>query len=166
MSAARELDPSLGEAAELLEEAEIRVQEAVRSLASYRDRLEPDPQRLEWVESRLAKIRGLARRYKVEETELGGRLDRVRSRIAEFDSASHSWKPPATRSNGRKRLLRGGGGTQRCARRERGVSGRSGFGANEGARTANGRFRVAVDAAPPRKSDAAGAATGSSSRCP
>ena len=43
LSDARNLDPFLGDAADLLSEAEIQVQEAVRGLASYRDRLEPDP---------------------------------------------------------------------------------------------------------------------------
>ena len=87
---ARTLDPSLGDAADLLEEAEIQVQEAVRELASYRDRLEPDPQRLDWVESRLARIRSLALRYGVEETELGSLLETVRSRIDSFATASES----------------------------------------------------------------------------
>ncbi len=90
LSGAQALDPSLGEAAGLLEEAEIQIQEAARELASYRDRLEPDPQRLDWVESRLARIRGLAQRYSVEETELGQLLERIRSRLAAFESASES----------------------------------------------------------------------------
>ena len=87
---ARTLDPSLGDAADLLGEAEIQVQEAVRELASYRDRLEPDPQRLDWVESRLARIRNLALRYSVEETELGSLLETVRARIDAFATASES----------------------------------------------------------------------------
>ena len=90
LSGAQALDPSLGEAAGLLEEAEIQIQEAARELASYRDRLEPDPQRLDWVESRLARIRGLAQRYKVDEAELGHLLERVRSRLASFGSASEA----------------------------------------------------------------------------
>ena len=90
LSDARNLDPSLGDAADLLSEAEIQVQEAVRGLASYRDRLEPDPQRLDWVESRLATIRSLALRHGVEETELGAVLARLRSRIAAHGNAAES----------------------------------------------------------------------------
>ena len=84
------LDASLADTADLLEEAEIRVQEAVRGLASYRDRLEPDPARLDWVETRLATIRSLALRHQVEETELGDLLARLRSRIAAHSSAGES----------------------------------------------------------------------------
>ena len=90
LGSAQALDPSLGEAAGLLEEAEIQIQEAARDLAGYRDRLEPDPRRLDWVESRLARIRSLAQRYHVEETELGHLLERVRSRLAAFENASES----------------------------------------------------------------------------
>ena len=90
LSDARNLDPSLGDAADLLSEAEIQVQEAVRGLASYRDRLEPDPQRLDWVESRLATIRSLALRHGVEEAELGTVLATLRSRIAAHGNAAES----------------------------------------------------------------------------
>ena len=90
LSDARNLDHSLGEAADLLSEAEIQVQEAVRGLASYRDRLEPDPQHLDWVESRLATIRSLALRHGVEETELGTVLATLRSRIAAHGNAAES----------------------------------------------------------------------------
>ena len=90
LSDARHLDHSLGEAADLLSEAEIQVQEAVRGLASYRDRLEPDPQHLDWVESRLATIRSLALRHGVEETELGTVLATLRSRIAAHGNAAES----------------------------------------------------------------------------
>ena len=90
LSGARNLDPSLGDAADLLSVAEIQVQEAVRGLASYRDRLEPDPQRLDWVESRLATIRNLALRHGVEETELGAVLARLRSAIAAHGNAAES----------------------------------------------------------------------------
>ena len=90
LSDARNLDHSLGDAADLLSEAEIQVQEAVRGLASYRDRLEPDPQHLDWVESRLATIRSLALRHGVEETELGAVLARLRSAIAAHGNAAES----------------------------------------------------------------------------
>ena len=84
------LDPTLGDAADLLAEAEIQVQEAVRGLVSYRDRLEPDPARLDWVESRLATIHSLALRHSVEETELGTLLERLRARIAAHGNAAES----------------------------------------------------------------------------
>ena len=87
---ARIMDPSLGDAADLLAEAEIQVQEAVRGLISYRVRLEPDPGRLDWVESRLAAIRSLALRHNVEEAELGAVLARLRVRIAAHGNAAET----------------------------------------------------------------------------
>ena len=90
LSDARALDPSLGDAADLLAEAEIQVQEAVRGLVSYRDRLEPDPGRLDWVESRLATIRSLSVRHNVEESELGELLEKFRSRIDALGNAAES----------------------------------------------------------------------------
>ena len=90
LSDAGALDPSLGDAADLLAEAEIQVREAVRGLASYRDRLEPDPERLDWVESRLATIRSLALRHHVKESELGELLEQLRSRLDALGSAGES----------------------------------------------------------------------------
>ena len=90
LSAARTLDPSLGDAADLLAEAEIQVQEAVRGLAGYRDRLEPDPERLDWIESRLATIRNLALRHHVEETALEKLLVKLRARIDALGNAAES----------------------------------------------------------------------------
>ncbi len=90
LSEAKALDPSLADAADLLAEAEIQVQEAVRGLAGYRDRLEPDPERLDWVESRLATLRSLAMRHHVEETDLGQLLERLRSRIDALGNARES----------------------------------------------------------------------------
>ncbi|MYJ94567.1 MAG: DNA repair protein RecN [Proteobacteria bacterium] len=90
LSDAGALDPSLGDAADLLEEAEIQIQEAVRGLTGYRDRLEPDPERLDWVELRLATIRSLALRHHVEEAELGDLLETLRSRIDALGNAAES----------------------------------------------------------------------------
>ena len=90
LSEAKALDPSLQDAADLLAEAEIQVQEAVRGLASYRDRLEPDPERLDWVESRLATLRSLAMRHHVEESDLGQLLEQLRSRLDALGSAGES----------------------------------------------------------------------------
>ena len=90
LSDAGALDPSLGDAADLLAEAEIQVREAVRGLASYRDRLEPDPERLDSVESRLATIRSLALRHHVKESELGELLEQLRSRLDALGSAGES----------------------------------------------------------------------------
>jgi DNA repair protein RecN (Recombination protein N) len=63
-------DPELKDAAEQLTRTEIELREVATELLHYRDRLEADPARLEHVESRLARIRALARRHRVAEPEL------------------------------------------------------------------------------------------------
>ena len=85
-----DLDPALVQPAQLLGEAEIQIREAAGDLARYRDRLEPDPQRLEWVEARLAKIRELTTRHKVEADELSGLLIGLNARIEELQETSES----------------------------------------------------------------------------
>ncbi len=85
--AARELealgehDPKLAEAAEQLGAVEIEARDIATSLLRYREQLEPDPPRLEYIETRLARIRSLSRRHGVAEeslhelqTELAGKL--------------------------------------------------------------------------------------------
>ncbi|MFO7285507.1 MAG: DNA repair protein RecN [Gammaproteobacteria bacterium] len=83
-------DEALREPAELLANVEIELREAARALIHYRDRLEPDPARLELVESRLARIKSLARRHGVTEDELPGVLERLRARIAELEAGGES----------------------------------------------------------------------------
>ncbi len=85
-----DLDPALVQPAQLLGEAEIQIREAAGDLARYRDRLEPDPQRLEWVDARLAKIRELATRHKVEADELSSLLIGLNARIEELQETSES----------------------------------------------------------------------------
>ena len=85
-----EHDDALKPAAETLASVEIELREAALALLHYRERLEPDPERLEAVESRLAKLRTLARRHGVTEDELPGVLARLRGRIDELDGAGQS----------------------------------------------------------------------------
>jgi DNA repair protein RecN (Recombination protein N) len=83
-------DPGLREAGERLAALEIELREVSSDLGHYRDRIEADPQRLEWVEERLAKIRTLARRHAVTEDELHGVLDELRRRIASLDDSAEA----------------------------------------------------------------------------
>jgi len=57
------LDPGLQTLTEQLGPLAIQVEEAARALAMYRSKLEPDPNRLEWVNERLAIIEKLERRH-------------------------------------------------------------------------------------------------------
>jgi DNA repair protein RecN (Recombination protein N) len=58
-----EIDPSLKEQLDFLEESIEGLTETARSLRAYSDNLEYDPNRLEEIESRLELIRGLKRKY-------------------------------------------------------------------------------------------------------
>jgi DNA repair protein RecN (Recombination protein N) len=83
-------DAALSEPAKQLEGIEIELREASSTLLHYRDRLEPDPQRLDVVEARLAKIRALARRHRVEESALAAVLEGLSARLAELDAGGQS----------------------------------------------------------------------------
>jgi DNA repair protein RecN (Recombination protein N) len=83
-------DAALSEPAKQLEGIEIELREASSTLLHYRDRLEPDPQRLDVVEARLAKIRALARRHRVEESALAAVLEGLSARLAELDASGQS----------------------------------------------------------------------------
>ncbi len=85
-----EHDDALREPAAALANVEIELREAASALIHYRDRLEPDPERLEAVESRLARIKALARRHGVDEDELFGVLARLRARIDELEAGGES----------------------------------------------------------------------------
>ncbi|MDO6704694.1 DNA repair protein RecN [Photobacterium sp. 1_MG-2023] len=65
-----EMDSKLSTLAPMLEEAMIQIQEASQELRGYLDHLDMDPQRLVFLEERLAKIMSLARKHYVMPAEL------------------------------------------------------------------------------------------------
>ncbi|NAX47769.1 DNA repair protein RecN [Photobacterium halotolerans] len=65
-----DMDSKLSTLAPMLEEAMIQVQEASQELRGYMDDLDMDPQRLIYLEERLAKIMSLARKHYVMPAEL------------------------------------------------------------------------------------------------
>jgi DNA repair protein RecN (Recombination protein N) len=68
------LDAGLEEPARLLSEASVLVQEGIQSLRHYADRLEIDPQRLQWLEERIGILHDLARKHHCSGEELPGVL--------------------------------------------------------------------------------------------
>ena len=72
-------------ARQLLESAQIQVDEARRELQSLRDGLELDPERLAEVENRLSAIYTLARKHRVAPTELHRLQDDMSSEAAGLD---------------------------------------------------------------------------------
>jgi DNA repair protein RecN (Recombination protein N) len=81
-----EFDPKLREILDVLEPAQIQLQEAVYGLRHYGDRIELDPQRLREVESRLDAIHGAARKYRVTPEQLPEELAAASARSEELRS--------------------------------------------------------------------------------
>ena len=80
-------DPALESAREALKAAEIPVQEASYALRDYLGRLEANPSRLEEVESRLAALDKLKRKYGATIRQVLGFLEQVRGQIAALENA-------------------------------------------------------------------------------
>lgn len=82
------IDDQMSEVAELLKPAIIALEEAGRSLRDYVSHLEADPERLEAVESRLAAIEKLKRKYGTSIDEILEFLASVREKMRTVESAS------------------------------------------------------------------------------
>ncbi len=78
----REYDSSLKETIELLEPAEIQLQEAAHSLNHYVQKLDLDPERLNDCEQRLNAIHTAARKYRVAPEQLPELLAAANARLA------------------------------------------------------------------------------------
>jgi len=86
LSALIEYDPGLREILELVEPAQIQLQEAVYSLRHYQQRLDVDPQRLSEVEARLGAIHTAARKYRTTPERLSAVLEQAKKRLDELDT--------------------------------------------------------------------------------
>ncbi len=84
---AARIDSTLAPVAEALRPAQIALQEASHELRHYLGRLEADPRRLEEVESRLALIERLKRKYGSTVEEILAFHDDVAARLASLESA-------------------------------------------------------------------------------
>ena len=81
------IDPSLESVREQLKAADLGLQEAAYALRDYLGRLEANPARLEEVESRLAAIDRLKRKYGASIAEILSFLEEVRRRISAVEHA-------------------------------------------------------------------------------
>ncbi len=80
-------DPALAGVTELLDSAVIQSREAASELRRYLDGLELDPERLAWLEQRLATIQDLARKHHCEPEALPALLPRLQAELAELEQA-------------------------------------------------------------------------------
>ena len=79
-----DFDPRLKEILDMLEPAQIQLQEAVYGLRHYQQRLELDPQRLREVEARLDAVHTAARKFKLQIADIPERLGKIKARLAEL----------------------------------------------------------------------------------
>jgi DNA repair protein RecN (Recombination protein N) len=79
-----DFDPKLKEILDLLEPAQIQLQETIYGLRHYQQRLELDPQRLREVEARLDAVHTAARKFKLQIADIPERLRAIKARIAEL----------------------------------------------------------------------------------
>jgi DNA repair protein RecN (Recombination protein N) len=81
------IDASLAPMVEALRPAQIAAQEAARDLADYIERLEADPRRLEEVETRLARLEKLKRKYGSTIEEILAFLDDITTKLNALENA-------------------------------------------------------------------------------
>jgi DNA repair protein RecN (Recombination protein N) len=79
-----DFDPKLKEILDLLEPAQIQLQESVYALRHYQQRLELDPQRLREVEARLDAVHTAARKFKLQIADIPVRSRQLTERLAEL----------------------------------------------------------------------------------
>ncbi|SFK57668.1 DNA replication and repair protein RecN [Nitrosomonas aestuarii] len=82
-------DHQLKAVVDLLESAQIQVQESIYELRHYRQQLDLDPQYLQEVEQRITAIHGMARKYRVTPDELPDLLEKLNAQIVALDSGGN-----------------------------------------------------------------------------
>jgi DNA repair protein RecN (Recombination protein N) len=80
-------DEALKETLDILDPAQIQLQEAIYALRHYRQRLDLDPQRLREVEARLDAVHGAARKYKTSAERLPDLLAQASARMQELETS-------------------------------------------------------------------------------
>ena len=80
-------DPKLKEVLDVLEPAQVQLQEAVYSLRHYQQKLDLDPKRLRDAEQRMDAIHSAARKYRTDPEQLPEMLAKARARLDELSLA-------------------------------------------------------------------------------
>lgn len=81
-----QLDPSLADEAAALEDVGLRLREAARAFAAYRDGIHFDRQKMEELESRLRLLGELRRKYGADYEEILDFLKKARDRLSLFEN--------------------------------------------------------------------------------
>ncbi|WP_455234740.1 DNA repair protein RecN [Thiogranum longum] len=82
-----EIDPTLRDARELIDNALIQLEEGVDQLRAYQQKLELDPQRLQWVEHRLDALHRVAAKHRVEAESLAEFQTRLSAELEQLEQA-------------------------------------------------------------------------------
>ena len=78
-------DPALAEINQILLNASINIDEAGRRLRQYIEQMDTNPQRLEWVNQRLGAIHDLARKHRLNTSELPAQLTRLKKQLHDLE---------------------------------------------------------------------------------
>lgn len=78
-------DTNLQQLANLLNDASVQTDEVASQLHRYQDTLDLDPQRLQWIDQRLASTHDLARKHQVRLEELPGVLEQLRTELDDLE---------------------------------------------------------------------------------
>ncbi len=93
----------LNSIAELLDEAQIQIQEAAQQLRRFLEKQDADPQQLIWLESQISLVQNLSRKHKILPEELPQQADQL---AIELDNISHSSERITTLSGECEALLK------------------------------------------------------------
>ncbi|MEN3111372.1 DNA repair protein RecN [Uliginosibacterium paludis] len=141
-------DAALGEIAELVSEAAIRLDEAGHALRRYADRVDLDPARLAEVDARIDAVVSTARRYRVPPEGLPALLETSAARLASLAELADPAALLARESAAREAFMNRAGQLS-AARRESAV--RLAAGVTEAMQElamAGGRFEIALQPEP------------------
>lgn len=84
-----EFDPRLKDAADIINDAQIQLQEASSALNHYLQKVEVDPNRLQQLEERISAWHSTARRLSIQPEKIVERLIKNRKKLQELDEASN-----------------------------------------------------------------------------
>lgn len=82
------VDPQLAETGALVAEAVIQADEALHALRRYRERLDPDPQRLAEIDQRIGAVTDLARKHRVAPEDLADQRQRWAEALSALEARS------------------------------------------------------------------------------
>jgi DNA repair protein RecN (Recombination protein N) len=148
LTAAMEYDSGLKEMLDVLEPAQIQIQEAVYALRHYRERLDLDPKRLEEAERRLEAVHGTARKYRVMPDQLPELLAELQGKLEDLAASANPEELAQREAAARKAYLAVAGElSSERTRAAKALSERV-TQAMQSLAMAGGRFEVALDPVP------------------